>query len=105
MPAGIDQSDWDGMTLEERKRELKARGYVEGLVIQTEIGEAWGRRFYERLISRLESTGVRVPEVALKRLPLDVFEAISKNSTSVTAREFDPTERVTCPQELVQLIC
>ena len=90
MPAGIDQSDWDSMTVEERKRGLEARGYVDRLVIQSEIDEAWGRRFYERLISGLESSGVRVPEVARKRLPLDVFETISKNSTSVTTREFDP---------------
>lgn len=87
---------WDelsALSLEERKRELERRGYVDELKIQTEINEAWGRRFYERLISRLESSGVRVPEVTRKRLPLDVFETISKNSTSVSTREFDSTGR------------
>ena len=93
MPAGIDQSDWDSMTVEERKRELEERGYVDRLVLQSEIDEAWGRRFYERLVSGLESAGIRVPEVARKRLPLDVFETISKNSTSVATREFSPTGR------------
>jgi hypothetical protein len=90
MPAGIDQSDWDSMSVEERKSELEARGLVDRLVIQSEIDEARGRRFYERLVSRLESGGVRVPEVARKRLPLDVLETISKNSTRETTREFDP---------------
>lgn len=93
MPAGIDQSDWDSMSVEERKMELEARGYVDRLVFQSEIDEAWGARFYERLISGLESAGVRVPEVARKRLPLDVFETISKNSSSITTREFDSTGR------------
>ena len=93
MPAGIDQGDWDRMTVEERKKELEARGYVDRLVLQSEIDEAWGARFYERLIVGLESPGIRVPEIAKKRLPLDVFETISKNSTSVATREFSPTGR------------
>lgn len=56
MPAGIIQSDWDGMTLEERKRELEKRGYVEGLIIQSEIGEAWWGRFSERLAIRSQES-------------------------------------------------
>ena len=93
MPAEIDQSDWDSKTVEKRKRELETRGYVNRLVIQSEIDEAWGRRFYERLVSGLESPGIRVPKIARKRLQLDVFETISKISSSITKREFDSTGR------------
>ena len=93
MPAGIDQSDWDSMTVEERKRELGARGYVDRLVIQSEIDEAWGRRFAERLLDGFMSPGISVPKVVQKSLPLDVFETISKNSSSITTREFDATGR------------
>ena len=42
MPAGIDQSDWDSMSVEDRKMELEARGYVDRLVLQSEIDEVWG---------------------------------------------------------------
>lgn len=94
MPAGISQNDWDNMTLEERKRELEKRGYVEGLVIQSEVGEAWWGRFSERLtILSQESLWVNIPELTLETLPFYVFSAIQKNSTSEMKREIDATGR------------
>lgn len=93
MPAGINQNDWDSMSVEERKRVLEARGYVDHLVIQSEVNKTWWDRFYESLVIRQESSGVDIPESVLELPPFHVFFTISKNSSSVTTREFSPTGR------------
>ncbi len=94
MITGIEQREWDKMTTEERKRELEARGYVDKLVIQTEIGEDWWDRFRERLsIRSKESLGVDVPEFFLEQLPFYVFSAIQQNSTDKMTRDLDSTLR------------